>query len=88
MLNIKPLYFFASFALGILLVYMMTPPPEIVVKWPSPYNAGKVTYKDKSNTCYKYKAENVPCENKDGVSVAPQPIMEDFKLQELFNNVF
>lgn len=75
MLNISPFYFFLSFAIGILIVYMMTPPPEIVLKFPSPYNAGKVVYKDKSDACYEYEAEKVECDGK----AKPQPIFEDFR---------
>jgi hypothetical protein len=65
----------------------MTPPPEIILKFPSPYNAGKVTYKDKSNTCYKYRAENVPCtaDAKNGIKITPQPILEDFKIADIHN---
>lgn len=70
------IYFIIAFSFGILWVYMVTPPPEIVVKFPSPYNAGAVTYKDKSDSCYKYKAEVVDCSNS---SWKPQPIVEDFK---------
>lgn len=75
MLNISPFYFFLSFAAGILVVYVMTPPPEIVLKFPSPYNAGKVVYKDKSDTCYHYEAIAVDCE----AHATPQPIYEDFR---------
>ena len=85
MLNINPLYFFLSFAIGILIVYIITPPPEIILKFPSPYNAGKVTYKDKSNTCYKYRAESVPCtiDPKNNINIIPQPILEDFKINHI-----
>jgi hypothetical protein len=83
MLNINPLYFIISFAVGILFVYIITPPPEIVLKFPSPYNAGNVTYKDKGETCYKYRADTVSCTKTDK-KVLPQPILEDFKLKELF----
>ena len=75
MFNISPFYFFLSFAIGILFVYIITPPPEIVLKFPSPYNAGKIIYKDKSDTCYHYDAVKVACES----SAKPQPIYEDFR---------
>lgn len=74
MLNISPFYFLVSFAVGIFVVYIMTPPPDVVLKFPSPYNAGKVTYMDKSNTCYQYEAQSVEC----GSQTKPQPIYEDF----------
>jgi hypothetical protein len=77
MLNINPLYFFLSFAIGIMIVYVMNPPPNIVLKFPSPYNAGKVIYKDKADSCYKYRAQKVPCKGD-----TPQPIHEDFRFLE------
>lgn len=78
MINIDPFYFFASFAIGMLLVYITTPTPDVVLKFPSPYNAGKITYRDKSNSCYKYKADDVSCP-KDKSKILPQPILEDFR---------
>lgn len=70
--------FLLAFAVGLLVCYVMTPPPEVVVKFPSPYNAGKVVYKDKAGTCFAYKADKSTCP-KDKGAVKPQPIMEDFK---------
>jgi hypothetical protein len=85
MLNIDPFYFFTSFAIGILLVYIITPPPQIVVKFPSPFNSGNLVYRDKVGTCYKYHANKVPCDTK-GKQVLPQPILEDFKFREYYKN--
>lgn len=86
MLNINPFYFFVSFAIGILVVYVMTPPADIILKFPSPYNAGLVTYRDKANSCYRYKSEKVKCGD-SGHTVKPQPILEDFKLREFFKQI-
>lgn len=74
---INPFYFFISFAIGLLLVYVITPPPNIVVKFPSPYNAGKIVYKDKSDTCYKYNAHKQSCPL-DKNLIKPQPLFEDY----------
>ena len=76
-MNIDPFVFFVSFAIGMLLVYITTPKPDVVLKFPSPYNAGKITYRDKSNSCYRYKADDVSCP-KDKSKILPQPILEDF----------
>lgn len=84
MLHIDPFFFFVAFAVGMLFVYLSTPPPEVVLKFPSPYNAGKVVYKDKANSCYKYFAEDVSCP-KDRSLILPQPILEDFVLDT--NNI-
>ena len=70
------IYFIIAFAFGIFWVYIVTPPQEVVVKFPSPYNAGGITYKDKSDSCYKYEAQEVECSK---FKWKPQPIIEDFR---------
>jgi hypothetical protein len=75
-INLK--VFLLAFAFGLLACYMMAPAPEVVVKFPSPYNAGQVVYKDKAGTCFKYKADKSSCP-RDQSSVKQQPIMEDFR---------
>lgn len=75
--RIRPVYFFAAFAIGLLFAYIITPSPQVVVKFPSPFNAGKIVYKDKAENCYKYNAEEVQCPS-DPSRISPQPIMEDF----------
>lgn len=75
--SINPIYFIISFAIGLFLVYVFNPPPNVVVKFPSPYNAGKIVYRDKNDTCYVYKASSVSCPLDKSI-VKPQPIYEDF----------
>lgn len=58
---IIPLYFFISFSIGILISYLITPTPQIVIKYPTPDNAGKIIYKDSADVCYKYRAKEVSC---------------------------
>lgn len=70
----------ASFAIGILFTYLVTPPPKVVVKFPSPYNAGKVLYRDTSDTCFMFKSEEVECSNNNNTgaherSILPQPLL-------------
>jgi hypothetical protein len=74
--SIRPLWFFAAFAVGLLMCYVMTPPPEVVVKFPSPYNAGKVVYKDKAQNCFVYNSDEVACP-KDRAHVRPQPVVAE-----------
>jgi len=50
---------------------MVTPHRRAIVKYPTPYNAGKIVYKDETDgTCYKYKAQQTDCPVKGAV---PQP---------------
>ena len=75
--RVRPLYFFAAFALGLLACYVMAPRPTVVLKFPTPFNAGSVVYQDAAESCYKYDATKVACPLDRG-AVKPQPITEDF----------
>lgn len=72
---INPFAFVVAFGLGLLLTYMVVPAPSVVIKFPTPYNAGRVTYMAEDRNCYKYKADEVACPlnppEKDLVRVHP-----------------
>jgi hypothetical protein len=53
--------FFITLAIGLFFTYIFSTPKKIIIKWPTPENAGKVVYKDYSDSCYKYKANEVKC---------------------------
>lgn len=53
--------FVLSFGIGILYIYVLTPAPKVVLKFPSPYNAGKIVYKDKADECFVFDAVKVDC---------------------------
>jgi len=57
-------YFLISFFIGLLTVYITVPIPEIIIKYPTPYNSGKITYKDSSDICYVYDTQPISCPNK------------------------
>lgn len=65
--------FIASFAIGMLYVYLSNPPPKVILKFPSPYNAGKVIYHDKSDECFVFDSEKVTCPSDTSV-IKKQPI--------------
>ncbi len=75
MLTINYFYFFLSFGIGLFFVYIMSPQPQVVMKFPTPYNAGKIIYKDKADTCYVYKAEKSSCDL-DKSKIKKQPIAD------------
>ena len=58
---INPTAFFIALAIGLFFTYILAPPKKIIIKWPTPENAGKIIYKDKADSCYKYKANEIPC---------------------------
>lgn len=70
--KLKPLYFFIAFAVGLLYCYVSKPKPQIVVKFPSPTNAGRITYKNDDGSCYKFEANKEACPI-DKNLIKPQP---------------
>ena len=62
--------FFIAFALGVFYVYISSPKPRIIIKYPTPFNANKVYYKSDDGMCYKYNIEEVKCDN----NAIPQPV--------------
>ena len=59
--QLHPVAFVIAFCVGILYVYTVQPEPTVVVKFPTPYNAGQQVYTDKAGTCYTYQADQVAC---------------------------
>ena len=58
---IDPFWFMISLGVGLLYVYLTTRMPDVVIKYPTPENAGKIVYKDTNDVCYKYRAEKTTC---------------------------
>jgi hypothetical protein len=65
-------WFFGAFIVGLVLAYVLGAKPEVIVKFPSPKNAGSVVYRG-DESCFKYNAEKVACPT-DESEVRPQPI--------------
>lgn len=69
--------FLISFGIGMFYVYLKAPVPKIVITYPTPYNAGKIVYRDSANTCFVFNANQTSCssvQNKDAIK--PQPIVD------------
>jgi hypothetical protein len=58
---VNPLVFVITFIISIVVVYFIHPEPTVIYRFPTPDNAGKLTYQDKSKNCYKYEASEVKC---------------------------
>jgi len=77
---IEPFYFIISFTIGIFIVYMYMPQPDVIVKYPTPENANDTIFKDDVDNCYKFKTTEIPCKNNEAVNVIPvQKRVEEFK---------
>lgn len=83
---IEPLYFFLALGVGLFLTYVMTPPPDIIIKYPTPENAGSVIYRDTADVCYKYRAEEVDCPE-DETKIKEMDI-QDISGEKKESNVF
>jgi hypothetical protein len=46
---------------GLFLVYIITPTPELIIKYPTPENAKELVFEDDSQNCYKFYTQEVPC---------------------------
>lgn len=57
--------FLGSFCIGLLIVALIEPRPEIIIRWPTPKNTGLVTYLDRASNCYQYSHEEVECDQKE-----------------------
>ena len=75
MLPLQPLPFFLSFGVGLILVYLFRPQPEIVYKFPNPQNAEKVQYHSDNDACYSFKATKETCPM-DKSKIKPQPLTQ------------
>ena len=70
---IDPIYFLIAFSIGLLFTYLTAPKPTIVIKYPTPENAGKITYRDDADVCYKYKVLETACPI-DSSSIKKMPV--------------
>ena len=58
---IDTFYFLVAFSIGLLFTYLTAPKPTVIIRYPTPENAGKVTYRDDADVCYKYHIKETGC---------------------------
>ena len=63
--------FIISLSIGLLFVYLSTPPPTVIYVYPTPENINKVEYKDKADNCYQFKSTEVSCVNTKDIKTIP-----------------
>lgn len=76
MIKVDIFYFFISLFIGFFLVYITSPKPKVIVKYPTVKNAGKILYEDDNGVCYKYRAIEVDCNN-NNIVLEEQNIPEE-----------
>ena len=63
MIKFNFVYFIIAFFVGIFFVYLTTPKPQVIIKYPTIENSDSTVYIDESNLCYKYIPKEVDCED-------------------------
>ncbi len=63
--HLKLLPFLVGLTVGIFFVYILKPSAVVVVKYPNTDNAGKVVYRDRNGTCFKYDMNTVDCDKSE-----------------------
>lgn len=61
MAKVEIFYIFVGLFLGLFLVYIITPPPRVILKYPTLENIQNTTYVDETGQCYRYYAKEIPC---------------------------
>ena len=56
-----------GFLIGICLMTIITEEPEVVIKYPTPYNSKNLTYVDKTGNCYQYTANKMVCPSDNSI---------------------
>jgi hypothetical protein len=65
--------FVIGLAVGIVGIYYAKSEKVEIKKYPSLENAGKLTYKDKNGSCYKYDIREVDCDSNES-RIATYPL--------------
>ena len=73
---VDPFYFLMALCVGLLYTYVSSAPQRVVIKYPTPFNAGKITYVDDAGVCYKYKVKETKCP-KDPKKIKKMPIVQN-----------
>ncbi len=79
MFKLNIFYLILGAFIGFMVSYITSPKPEVIVKEPTLDNAGKVTYLDEKNMCYRYRPERVTCQS----GRMPTPVLRGDKHDEV-----
>ena len=45
--------------------------PDIIIKYPTPFNSHKLVFKDDADNCYKFNTEEIQCPRQEDISDFP-----------------
>ena len=72
---LDPFIFLIALSVGLFYAYLTAPIPEVIIKYPTPDNAGKITYTDDAGVCYRYHVKEVTCPG-DPKKIKDMPIQK------------
>ena len=61
MAKVEIFYIVLGLFLGFFLIYITSPPPHVILKYPTIDNIRNTTYIDENGLCYNYHATETPC---------------------------
>ncbi len=64
MIKINLFIFALSLFVGLFLVYITSPKPKIILKYPNLKNVNNLNFVDENNNCVKFSAKEVTCPDK------------------------
>ena len=62
-MKIDILFLLIGLFVGFFLVYVTSPAPKIILKYPTLDNINSTTYVDEAGKCYRYYAKETSCKN-------------------------
>lgn len=60
-MKVNLLFIFLGLCIGFFLVYITSPAPKVILKYPTIDNIQNTTFVDEGGKCYKYFAIEVSC---------------------------
>nr|WBF70672.1 hypothetical protein [Megavirus caiporensis] len=61
MVKVEIFYIILGLFLGFFIIYITTPAPKVILKYPTIENIQSTTYVDSNGNCYKYYAQEIAC---------------------------
>jgi hypothetical protein len=61
MLKVEIFYILLGLFIGLFVIYITTPAPKVILKYPTLDNIQNTTFIDENGQCYKYYAQEIPC---------------------------
>lgn len=60
-MELIPIIFIISVVLTFIILYIISPEPQIIIKYPKTNDETSGLYVDNRNICYRYKTKEVEC---------------------------